>query len=120
MFFIMGISEGRDQVPYDKLTICDECGSYGRDEVFMTYRQLSLFFIPVFKWDKSYILIRSCCGSSYHIDKDLGQDLQAGRVSHIEKEDLEPIYTNKTFRCQVCGSSLDRSFEYCPFCGEKL
>ena len=54
MFFMMGITQGRKELPFTQTVICDRCGSYGRYMVFMTYTVLSLFFIPVFRWGKKY------------------------------------------------------------------
>lgn len=46
MFFMMGISEGRKELNYHQMIVCDHCGAYGQYRVFMTYTVLSLFFIP--------------------------------------------------------------------------
>ena len=51
MFFIMGVSQGQKKLNFDQLIVCGRCGRYGHLEVYMVYSYLSLFFIPVLKWD---------------------------------------------------------------------
>ena len=46
MFFIMGITDGREDFDFHQMMTCGACGAYGRYQVFMTYTGLSLFFIP--------------------------------------------------------------------------
>ena len=48
MFFMIGVNEKSEELDYDELITCDNCGAYGRLSVFMTYTVLYLFFIPVF------------------------------------------------------------------------
>ena len=48
MFFMIGITNGKKDLEHSQTEICDVCGRYGRYEVFMTFSQLLLFFIPVF------------------------------------------------------------------------
>lgn len=42
MFFIAGVSPRRKELDYNKLEICDVCGSYGRYEVFLEYQTLKI------------------------------------------------------------------------------
>ena len=54
MFFIGGISNGEKKLDYIQSTVCPRCEAFGRMEVYMTYMCFSLFFIPIFKWNKKY------------------------------------------------------------------
>ncbi len=56
MIFIGGISQGQKILDYVKTVICDRCGRYGRFQVVMTYMYFSFFFIPLFKWNRKYIM----------------------------------------------------------------
>lgn len=47
MFFICGMSQGKKLLDYTKTVICGLCGGYGRYQVFMTFRYVSVFFIPI-------------------------------------------------------------------------
>lgn len=122
MFFIAGISSKEEKIDFNQTAICPSCGSYGRYEVFMTYTHLSLFFIPIFKWNKKYFVKTSCCSSVYSIDNELARDIERGVRTTIQDSDLHPININHTREnhCSNCGNRVDPDFEYCPKCGDSL
>ena len=78
VFFIMGINQGRKDFEYNRMVTCNNCGSYGRYQVFMTYMCLSLFFIPFFKWNKQYYVQSTCCNTVYALNPEIGKQI-AGR-----------------------------------------
>lgn len=120
MFFVFGISSKEKELDFTQTVICPSCGSYGRLEVFMTYTFFSLFFIPVFKWNKKYYVKTTCCGSVYAIDNDLGNDIERGTKTKIEESDLHPIYTGHRQRfCTNCNLPMEPDYQYCPRCGNK-
>ena len=126
MFFIMGISPRQKQIPYNgQLIICPECGKYGRYEVFVTCMCLSLFFIPVFKWNRQYFVKANCCNAGYQLDPEVGRALSRGEEIEIRPEHLTKISggnagygSEKT--CSRCGYKTSEDFQYCPKCGELL
>ena len=123
MFFMMGVTEGRKDLEYNKMIICDVCGQYGRYMVFMTYTVLSLFFIPVFKWNRRYFVQTSCCNTVYSLDPEKGRSLEKGEAVDIEKSDLTLVQRGRTSRvkiCPSCGYRTEEEFEYCPKCGQRL
>lgn len=120
MFFIFGISKKEKELDFSQTTICKTCSSYGRLEAFMTYSYFSLFFIPILKWNKKYYIRSTCCGSLYSIDKDLGMDIERGQRTSISESDLHPININNQKLCSNCNYPIERDFEYCPRCGEKI
>ena len=70
MFFIMGITEGRKRFEQLFSIICPACGNAGRAVVYMTYTCLSLFFIPVFKWNRQYYVEMECCGTLFMLNEE--------------------------------------------------
>ena len=129
MFFIMGVSQGHKQLDYHQTMICSVCGSYGRYEVFMTYMYLSFFFIPLFKWNKQYIVRTSCCGSVYSLDPQVGRTIEAGGQVEITADDLvlqsgggssDGTAQGTQKICPSCGYEAASDFEYCPKCGRRL
>lgn len=122
MFFVFGISTKEKEIDFTQTIICPGCGSYGRLEVFMTYTYFSLFFIPIFKWNKKYYVRSTCCGSLFTINEDLGKSIENGQRNRIEESDLHPININynKERVCPTCNYSINNDFEYCPKCGRKL
>lgn len=79
MFLLFGISQGEKRLDFTQTTVCACCGSYGRYEVYMTYMYFSLFFIPIFRWNKRYFATTSCCGTVCEIDRELGRGYERGR-----------------------------------------
>lgn len=123
MFFIMGINQGRKDFAYDRVVICDRCGAYGRYQVFMTYMCFSLFFIPVFKWNKEYYVQSTCCGTVYELDPEIGRRIAAGQDVEILPRHLkmmQPGHHGGVRRCSQCGYETWEDFEFCPKCGRRF
>ena len=116
----MGITEGRKDLDCTQLIVCDTCGKYGRYEVFMTYTVLSLFFVPVFKWNRRYYVRTSCCGAVYKLGKETGERIRRGEDVKIDPEDLTPLSVPAGKRCVHCGFETQEDFEYCPKCGNRF
>lgn len=75
MFFIFGITSKRDDLDFGETRICSVCGRYGRYNVFVEYNALSLFFIPVFKWEKSILWRLVAVGHYFLCQKKLEETL---------------------------------------------
>lgn len=123
MFFIMGITQGRKDFNFNQMVICSRCGSYGRYQVFMTYMCLSLFFLPVFKWNKQYYVQMSCCNTLYALDPAIGKRIARGEDVEILPEHLTEVQTgwrSRYKRCSNCGFETREDYEYCPKCGKKF
>ena len=124
MFFMMGITNGRKELEHRQTVICDVCGRYGRYQVFMTYMVLSVFFIPLFKWNKRYYVQMSCCDTVYELDPEIGAAIAHGENADIEARHLHKLdQGNQTYRykrCEHCGYETSEDFEYCPKCGNRL
>jgi len=73
VLFIMGINTGRKELYLSQEIQCPHCGQYGRYTVYMTYTVLSLFFIPVLKWNRRYYVTCSHCQTSWELDKETGK-----------------------------------------------
>lgn len=126
MLFICGISQGKKLLDYTKTVICGQCGGYGRYQVFLVYRCFTLFFIPVFKWDRHYYVEMSCCGSIYELSLEKGRALDKGEETDITKEDLTLVSQGKREdqwnrkKCANCGYETGEDFLYCPKCGQRF
>lgn len=123
MFFMMGITQGKKDLDYNQVIICEHCGSYGRYQFFMTYMCLSLFFIPCLKWNKKYYVQTTCCNTIYELDSELGKAIADGKNVEIRSEHLTKIqagYRNRKKRCSDCGYETLEDFEFCPKCGKKF
>ncbi len=126
MFFMIGLTSGRKDLGTIPMTICSQCGSYGRLEVFMTFTQLLLFFIPCFKWNKKYYARSSCCQTIFEINPETGRHLERGEEIILTPEDLYPTqnraydYMPPEYICDHCGYHTREDFRYCPKCGNQL
>ena len=120
MFFVMGITDGRKDLDFTQTVICDNCGKYGRYQVFMLYTVLSLFFIPTFKWNKRYYVQMSCCGTVYELNPEIGRRIAAGEDLQIRSQDMTKVNQGRSYglkHCNNCGYETTEDFDYCPKCG---
>ena len=125
MFFIMGITDGRKDFDLNQLITCAICGKYGRFSVFMTCTVLSLFFIPVFKWNKHYYVQTSCCGTVYELDPEIGKMIAGGEAVEILPRHLTQVSSGKGSaagykKCRYCGYETAEDFDFCPKCGMRF
>lgn len=122
MFFIMGITDGQKQFDFVQTIICRNCGAYGRYEVFMTYTVLTIFFIPVFRWNRHYFVRSTCCNSLYQLDAEVGKRIARGENVEICDRDLRPVDRGfgRGKRCGFCGFTTTEDYEYCPKCGRRF
>ena len=129
MFFVGGISQGTKELLYQAVMfVCDRCGRYGRYQVFMTYSYLSLFFIPVFKWNRRYFAKSTCCGTVYEINQEIGQRIARGEELQLRPEHLNlisdghqaPAWQMEAKRCANCGYETKENFDFCPKCGNRF
>lgn len=105
-FFIMGINTGRKDLDFHQMVVCSRCGRYSNYSVFMTYTVLSLFFIPVFRWNRKYYVTTGCCKTTWLLDPEVGKAIARGEKVNITPQDLSPVYTN-TWHSQRYGSWQD-------------
>lgn len=122
MFFIMGINQGRKKLNFDQVVVCGNCGRYGHLEVYLVYSCFSLFFIPLFKWGRSYYVRTSCCDKVVPIDGQLGRKIELGQVTSLP-EDIIPdtfIQNGGKRRCGNCGFETEEDYQFCPKCGAHL
>ena len=124
MFFMIGITDGEKDLSFSQMLICKSCGAYGRAEVYMTFTQLLLFFIPCFQWNKQYYVRMSCCGSVFALDPAVGSRIASGETPFLKEEDLTPVYGGSSYipirTCASCGYTTNEDFAYCPKCGSRF
>ncbi|MBR0419767.1 MAG: zinc ribbon domain-containing protein [Erysipelotrichaceae bacterium] len=122
MFFLIGINQESEELEHDQMMVCDNCGSYGRYRVFMTYMVFTFFFIPLFKWDRHYFVETSCCHSLYELSEEKGIAIKDHERVEITSEDLRPVnVSNRVYKkCATCGYGTVEDFEFCPKCGKRF
>ncbi len=138
MIFIGGISQGRKVLVYTGQLVCKFCQRMAPCQVLMTYYYFSFFFIPLFKWNKRFLLKMDCCDAVYELCTDKGKAIARGEQVVIGPEDLrllengkvrpgmygrqtdEDADPSKTLRCPICKYEASGDSNYCPKCGQRL
>lgn len=120
MFFIGGISSKSVKLDFNQPMICFSCGRYGSFQVYMEYIYISIFFIPLFKWNKKYYVKSSCCNNIYSISNELGRRIEKGDNITLKEEDLHLFQKGLiSYGCPNCGFIMNTDYNFCPNCGEK-
>jgi len=130
MFFIGVFGAESKQKEIKKLhnLQCKNCNGAG-GTLIKSYSYFHFFFLPLFKWNEQYFVICDGCGAVYEINKEKGAALERGENIEITYWDLKDTnygghnnYGNHYIqrRCGKCGRNLERDFEFCPYCGNKI
>lgn len=118
MFFIFGVSDGQKQLSYQSMAGCRRCGRFAELHIIVRYTYFSLFFIPLFRWNKRYFAVMSCCGAAAPLDSDIGRRIERGEQVQLDVGALD--FGNGANVCPSCGHELPRDYEFCPYCGSRL
>jgi len=120
MFFFFSIFSDEKRLDFYHRGLCPICSNTDEFYIVMTYSCFSLFFIPIFKFNKRYFLKSANCASVCEISKEYANRL-------IEKEDTLdpfkiPFFTNyrKEKYCENCGFKTSEDYVYCPKCSTRL
>lgn len=91
MFLMIFVTTKEETIEYDKVTHCHYCDDMGSYDIFYTYSVLTIFFIPVWKWNKKYIAERTCCKRRFILNFNVGERIRHGENVEIYDNDLEEI-----------------------------
>lgn len=121
MFFIgiFGIQTKEETIRTEQAVTCPLCGAYDRYEVLRAYTYFHIFFIPVWKWNKRYLIRTRCCGRICALDQEVGSRIERGEAVTITAQHLSCSEPRGHF-CPSCGAQLHQSFNYCPYCGNRI
>jgi len=117
MILLIGVDQGEEKLDFVQSILCPCCGHYGRYEVFVCFSVFRLFLIPIFRFRKQYYVRSSCCGAVAPLSKETGQRIERGELTELH--DLNFQSRGKRF-CSRCGYPLERDFDFCPKCGERI
>lgn len=124
MFFLMGIFPEEKPLDFTQSTVCPACGKASQMKVSRVSTCLSLFFLPVWRWNREYRVHMRCCGAVYALREEKGRAIERDPQSvTLSPDDLTPLSgpRNATRHCPSCGYiCFDPSFSYCPRCGGPL
>lgn len=144
MFIVWGTDTKKKDYSSIGPVICPGCGSYGRYNIFKTYRVLTFFFfIPTFRWGTQFYAQSTCCGALYELDKEVGKAVASGAPVEIKPEHLrlisagnvqqaqpvqqiensqqaQPVQNTATKTCSNCGAHVGADSLFCSSCGTKF
>lgn len=112
MFFVMGIDD--KQKILKEVDYSCNCTS-DKGIIILEERRFSLFFLPIFTWNKKYYLECKKCRSIYKIKLEFIDEI-------LKKEIVYENYLEVVIRkeiCKNCGQELGENHKYCPYCGNK-
>ncbi len=120
MFFIFGINNEEKQTDISWQAVCPVCGRLSRVCLFESYTVFSLFFIPLFKWNRKYRLQMVCCGAFTETERDTAEKLKDHEITQVDLAGLSFHGGIREKRCRNCGASVQEDFDFCPRCGSAL
>lgn len=89
MFIVWGINTKQKNLDYHgRLNVHEDCGQYAQIEIIKTYSYFSLFFIPLFRWNKKYYAKYHCCKRLYQLNTEIGKQIEKGIYPKITSADL--------------------------------
>ena len=116
---IFGIDSKKKTVMELASVICPNHGMT-RAVLSMSFTFFHFFFIPLFRWNRQYLL-ELRCGCVYALTKEQAQDIQAGGA--VDFRGLNRVFSGGKAaykHCRSCNKNFDTSYRYCPFCGSEL
>ena len=127
MFFIgiFGIDNKEKEIKIINNLCCKNCNISNEARLIKKFTFFHFFFIPLFKWNESYYVICNGCNSVFNISKEKGKSVENGEDIEITYWDLKEVNNNygshyTVRRCPRCSREVENTFEYCPYCGEKI
>lgn len=120
MFFIgiFGIEDDAKELGAIRNIVCPACGRYATAVLYCHYSFFHFFFIPLFKWNKTYFIKLNCCGALYTCDKDTADEIL--RTGEADFGKWQARENSGGGHCPYCGGRLAGGFSFCPYCGKKL
>lgn len=123
MFFIFGISDSYKELDFKTTFTCECCNHLEQMSFYMFYSYFSLFFIKIFKWNKTYIGVCRNCSAEYEFTKESFEELErTGKLNNTMYilRNCNKSNTRDNLVCSNCGFSTRENFEYCPKCGNRF
>jgi hypothetical protein len=121
-FFIAGVNTKAKDIGNVPNSICPSCGAYANMYVSVLFEALSLFFVPVFKWNRRYLVTLPCCGAVYELDQEEGRAFERGEINTINPGRMHKVSgcSARPGVCPQCGAALPPGARFCSQCGAPI
>ena len=121
MFFILGISPKTKAVGERTPIQVHECGKFGGYQLYEQSTTLTLFFIPIFSWNKKYLAESTCCHQWYEVEENEAKAVIKGERTQLDESCLKPLFHESgQKRCPYCHHLVKEEDYYCSHCGKPL
>lgn len=121
MFFILSIHDRQKSLDFQQLLTCAHCGHSGTLELYYIETCFSLFFIPLFKWNRRYYARMSCCGATTPLDPESLEKIKNRQWHDLNFDELFTTMPHQpTGRCPQCNTPIETTYDFCPRCGGKI
>lgn len=111
---IVGWGKDAKQIAYMGLLKCNNCNNYSHFHLYEIANKIKLYFVPVAKFNKKYILGCSVCNSGIEIDEDKKNELIALSVDLPNEQSITEIWAalDKEFTKFINGKSSLKSDQF--------
>ena len=116
---IFGIESKKKTLMEIAPVVCPDHGMT-RAVLYECFTFFHFFFIPLFKWNRQYLL-ELRCGCIYALSKEQAETVK--KDGTVDFSGLTKMYTGGSAaykHCGTCNKNFDDSYRYCPFCGSEL
>ena len=76
------------QLDFHQNIDCPVCNRPGSLKAYKSYRQLSVNFIPLFKYKKKWYIKTTCCGERYEISRETGEAVERKQKTSFTFDEL--------------------------------
>lgn len=122
MFFIgvFGIEDRQKEIMKINDIVCPGCGRYAAAALVFSYTFFHFFFIPLFKWNKTWFVRLHCCKAVYECGGEAAEEIRrTGKIDFSKCQKRHGAHDGGR-HCPHCGSQVSSGFSYCPYCGKEL
>ncbi len=121
MFFFFAVTSDTREMGRHLCRRFPCCGVNGAmAAVTCVSRRLILFFIPLFRFGRRYLVSCPNCGAVYEIDREEGRRLEKDPTAEIDPDRIYRMVGKTARYCQSCGAPVEEGTRYCPRCGRML
>lgn len=121
MFFFFSYGAKQKNLGIVQAILCDVCGQFGKYEAYAIFNEFSMFFIPLYRSKKKYVIKMTCCQTIYELDEEVGRRIERNERASIKEENLKMVKRGKGVTlCPNCQAAVEDHFLFCPTCGQHL
>jgi len=91
---ILGWGKKAKQLAFIGIEKCENCKNWCRFDLYKMSRRITLYFVPVAKWGKTYYAVCSTCEAGFEISEPQAQELLKKSVHLPDASETERLWLN--------------------------